>query len=438
MQKVIKDPIHGYIEIDDLAIAIIDTVEMQRLRRIRQLGFSYLVYPGANHTRFEHSLGVYHLICLLLDRLEVAKEEEQELIVASLIHDIGHGPYSHVTEPVIKKITGKSHEDIEDIIFKQEVEVERELEVEVESAKTIAEVLDELSLDKQKIAGYIKGERRAEYGEGERDLSKVLNGEIDVDKMDYLVRDSYYTGVAYGVVDNIRIIQGLDFVNGKVVITEKGILPAEYLLFSRFLMYPTVYKHHTSRIAQLMFSKALEYFIESKSESESDGHIRQYALALRKMDDSEINIALRNAKGYPGEMVKRINKRQLFKRAVYKGINELNEDVAAQLSEEKRRKEIEEEISKRAGVDEKYVILDFQGENGDELKESVAKVVVDKPIQGLQGRERSEREIKSLREVSSLVSMLSQAFRENYKVGVYTPARYREEVKKAAEMVLWP
>lgn len=436
MQKVIKDPIHGYIEIGDLAIAIIDTVEMQRLRRIRQLGFSYLVYPGANHTRFEHSLGVYHLICLLLDRLEVAKEEEQELIVASLIHDIGHGPYSHVTEPVIKKITGNSHEDIEDIIFKQEVEVERELEVEVGSAKTIAEVLDELSLDKQKIAGYIKGERRAEYVESERDLSKVLNGEIDVDKMDYLVRDSYYTGVAYGVVDNIRIIQGLDFVNGKVVITEKGILPAEYLLFSRFLMYPTVYKHHTSRIAQLMFSEALEYFVKSKSESED--HIRQYALALRRMDDSEINIALRNAKGYPEEMVELINKRQLFKRAIYKGINELNEDVAAQLSEEKRRKEIEEEISKRAGVDEKYVILDFQGENGEELKESVAKVVVDKPIQGLQGREQSAREIKSLREVSSLVSMLSQAFRENYKVGVYTPARYREEVKKAAEMILWP
>ncbi len=341
-----------------------------------------------------------------------------------------------MTEPVIKKITGNSHEDIEDIIFKQEVEVERELEVEVGSAKTIAEVLDELSLDKQKIAGYIKGERGAEYVEGERDLSKVLNGEIDVDKMDYLVRDSYYTGVAYGVVDNIRIIQGLDFVNGKVVITEKGILPAEYLLFSRFLMYPTVYKHHTSRIAQLMFSKALEYFVKSKSESED--HIRQYALALRRMDDSEINIALRNAKGYPEEMVELINKRQLFKRAVYKGINELNDDVAAQLSEEKRRKEIEGEISKRADVDEKYVILDFQGEQGDELKESVAKVVVDKPIQGLQGREQSAREIKSLHEVSSLVSMLSQAFRENYKVGVYTPARYREEVKKAAEMVLWP
>nr|QNO53227.1 hypothetical protein HNLOENAD_00027 [Methanosarcinales archaeon ANME-1 ERB6] len=414
MQKVIKDPIHGYIEIDDLAIAIIDTVEMQRLRRIRQLGFSYLVYPGANHTRFEHSLGVYHLICLLLDRLEVAKEEEQELIVASLIHDIGHGPYSHVTEPVIKKITGKSHEDIEDIIFKQEVEVEAK--VEVESAKTIVEVLDELSLDKQRIAGYIKGERMAEYVEGERDLSKVLNGEIDVDKMDYLVRDSYYTGVAYGVVDNIRIIQGLDFVNGKVVITEKGILPAEYLLFSRFLMYPTVYNHHTSRIAQLMFSKALEYFIESKSED--------YALALRNMDDSEINIALRNTKGYPKEMMERINERRLFKRAVYTGINELSEGVAEELSGEKGRREVEEEISKRAGVDEKYILLDFQGEKEAELKESAAKVVVG-------------NEFRSLREVSSLVSMLSRVFRENYKVGVYTPEKYREEVKKAAEVILW-
>jgi HD superfamily phosphohydrolase len=103
MRKVIRDPIHGYIEIDELVIAIIDTVEMQRLRRIRQLGFSYLVYPGANHTRFEHSLGTYHLMNVLLSRLGVAKEEEKELLVASLIHDIGHAPYSHVTEPLTRK-----------------------------------------------------------------------------------------------------------------------------------------------------------------------------------------------------------------------------------------------------------------------------------------------------------------------------------------------
>ena len=413
MRKVIRDPIHGYIEIDELAIEIIDTVEMQRLRRIRQLGFSYLVYPGANHTRFEHSLGTYHLMNVLLDTLGVSKEEEKELLVASLIHDVGHGPYSHATESVIKKITGRSHEDVEDVIFEPMKEKNKE-------ATTIAEVLEEHRMDKRKIMGYIKGER-AEYG-GEMEFSKILNGEIDVDKMDYLVRDSYYTGVAYGVVDNIRLIQGLDFVNGSLVITEKGILPAEYLLFSRFLMYPTVYNHHTSRIAQLMFLKAVEHFIESECRSED--YCRQYALTLRKMDDSEIIIALRNAKGYPAEMMERINERRLFKRAVYTGINELSEGVA-------------EELSKKAGVAEKYVIVDFQGQKEEELKESAAKVVVGKPLQGLRGRGQSPRKFKSLREVSSLVSMLSQVFRENYKVGVYTLEKNREEVKRAAETVLW-
>ncbi len=430
MRKAIRDPIHGYIEIDDLAIAIIDTVEMQRLRRIRQLGFSYLVYPGANHTRFEHSLGVYHLTNVLLDMLEVEKEEEKELLVASLIHDIGHGPYSHVTEPLIKKLTGKSHEDIEDIIFVQNAEAES-------SATRIAEVLEEHCLDKRKIISYIKGEKVEGSNSDERDFSRILNGEIDVDKMDYLVRDSYYTGVAYGVVDNMRLIQGLDFFKGSLVITEKGILPAEYLLFSRFLMHPTVYNHHTNRIAQLMLLKALEDFIESKSESESESESEDYALELREMDDSAVNNSLRNAKGYPEEIMERINERRLFKRAVYTGINGLSEGVVAQLSEEKRRREVEEEISKRAGVDEKYVLLDFQGEKEAELKESAAKVVVSKSLQGLRGRGQSAREIKRLREVSSLVSMLSRAFRENYKVGVYTPEKYREEVRKAAEVILW-
>lgn len=426
MRQVIRDPIHGYIEIDELAIEIIDTVEMQRLRRIRQLGFSYLVYPGANHTRFEHSLGTYHLMNVLLDTLGVSKEEEKELLVASLIHDVGHGPYSHATESVIKKVTGRSHEDVEDVIFEHVKEKKKEV-------TTIAEVLEEHRMDKRKIMGYIKGER-AEYG-GEMDFSKILNGEIDVDKMDYLVRDSYYTGVAYGVVDNIRLIQGLDFVNGSLVITEKGILPAEYLLFSRFLMYPTVYNHHTSRIAQLMFLKAVEHFIESECQSEN--YCGQNALALRKMDDSEIIIALRNAKGYPAEMMERINERRLFKRAVYTGINELSEGVAEELNEERRIREVEAEISKKAGVAEKYVIVDFQGQKEEELKESEAKVVVGKPLQDLRGREQSTREFKSLREVSSLVSMLSRVFRENYKVGVYTLEKNREAVKRAAEAILW-
>ena len=423
MRKVIRDPLHGYIELDELACSIIDTVEMQRLRRIRQLGFSYLVYPGANHTRFEHSLGTYHLMNVLLDRLGMARDADEELIVASLIHDVGHGPYSHVTEPLIQKFTGASHEDIGYVLSTDGEVKERDSEP---SAPTIAEVVEAYRLDRRKIQSYIKGERTG--NRTSRDISRILNGEIDVDKMDYLVRDSYYTGVAYGVVDNMRLIQGLDFFNGELVITDKGILPAEYLLFSRFLMHPTVYNHHTSRIAQLMFLSALEAFINAECESESE--LKDKVAALRMMDDAEISTILRNAEGYPKEMMTRINERRLFKRAIYAKINTLDAAVAEELRDERVRSEIEAEISRRAGVDKKYVLLDFQSRECEELEESEAKVAVNKPLQGL-------RELKSLREVSPLVSMLSRAFHENYKIGVYTPEKYRAEVKNAAEKVLW-
>jgi len=405
MHKLIRDPIHGYIEIDELITALLDTVEMQRLHRIKQLGFSYLVYPGANHTRFEHSLGTYHLMNLILDRFAIAREREQELRVASLIHDVGHGPYSHVIEPVIKKYTGKSHEDIEDIIFSHEDE-----EDECGESTHIADVIDKYHLDRQEILGFIKGDAKGAF-------SKILNGEIDIDKMDYLVRDSFYTGVAYGVVDNMRMIQGLDFFNDQLVITEKGLLPAEYLLFSRFLMYPSVYSHHTTRIAQLMFSRAVESLIES-SPSPLD-----YALALRVMDDYEIDTTLRNAGGYPEEMITRINERRLFKRALYIQLNMLEENLMEELREESRVRELEMEISKRAGVDEKYLILDVQSDIGAFLKESEAQVAI-------------HNEIRSLSDVSELVKMLNRASYDFRRLGIYTPMRYRAAVKRAAEAIL--
>lgn len=416
MKQVIRDPLHGYIAFDELARAIIDTVEMQRLRRIRQLGFSYLVYPGANHTRFEHSLGTYHLMNLVLDRLEVAKGEEQELLAAALIHDVGHGPYSHVTEPLIRKYTGKGHEQIEDCLVHHEPDSSARSEAEL-PVRRIVDVLEAYCLDPHKLLSYLRGERPEPRQP--RDLARILNGEIDVDKMDYLVRDSYYTGVAYGVVDNIRLIRGLDFSNQELVITEKGIPPAEYLLFSRFLMHPTVYNHHTSRIAQVMFVHALEAFIHAQPDMPPE----ECAQALRTMDDAAITIALRDTAGYPQELMRRIDERQLFKRAVYAGVNELDPQVVADLQHEQNQAEIAAEISARAGVEQRYVLLDVQQPKQEVLEVSAATVLLG-------------NELKRLREVSSLVAMLSREFEQQYKIGVYTPERYRGEVKKAAEAVL--
>jgi len=169
-----------------------------------------------------------------------------------------------------------------------------------------------------------------------------------------------------------------------------------------------------------MFARAVEHYINSEPSSS------QYELALRKMDDSEMDVTLRTADGYPREMMERINERRLFKRAVYTGVINLEESVVEDLSTGNRVRELEREISRKAGVDEKYVIIDFQDDKEDVLKESEARVII-----------RGEQSTKSLREVSELVSMLSRVFRENSKLGVYTPGKYRDAVKKAAERVLW-
>jgi HD superfamily phosphohydrolase len=172
--KVIRDPVHDYIEIDELALSLIDSPEVQRLRRIRQLGFSNLVYPGANHTRFEHSLGVYHLTRQLASQVD--EQQQKELLAAALLHDIGHGPFSHATEDIIEKYTRKSHDSVGELLKKS----------------TIADVLKEHGLSPISIAAHIRGETYP---------GQILSSEIDVDKMDYLVRDAHYTGVAFGLVD---------------------------------------------------------------------------------------------------------------------------------------------------------------------------------------------------------------------------------------------
>ncbi|RPJ30405.1 MAG: HD domain-containing protein, partial [Planctomycetaceae bacterium] len=168
----IRDPIHGYIEIRPCIERLLDTHIVQRLRNIKQLGWTNLVYPGSNHTRFEHSLGTYYLASRVASELSEAERTEVE--IAALLHDIGHGPYSHDCEEVIEKYTRRSHSDVKFLLEKEE----------------IATILDELGISQTTIASQIEGKTK---------LGQVVNGTLDVDRMDYLVRDAYYTGVSYGM-----------------------------------------------------------------------------------------------------------------------------------------------------------------------------------------------------------------------------------------------
>ncbi len=382
--KVVKDPIHGYILLDELALGLIDTPEVQRLRRIRQLGLSNFVYPGANHTRFEHSLGTLHLIDQLLDQLQVTGLERDEVRAAALLHDIGHGPFSHATEGLILQHTGKSHDDVEELL----------------SNGAIADVLKAHLLDPVRIAQLIKGDTPC---------GQLINSEIDVDKMDYLVRDAHYTGVAYGTIDYVRLIHEMEFCEGQLVIREGGIQAAESLLVSRFLMHPTVYYHHVSRIAEAMFAHAIDEIIRSGLDP----------VELSRMDDYALMALLRSSKGYSKEICARMDNRRLFKRALYVGKDSVNVERMLKLRDEARK--VESEIAKESGVPEGHVLLDIP--KRPEMIEMKARIMVN-------------GEMKRLDEISHLVRILVDAQWDNWKLGVYAPEEHKEKVGGAASTIL--
>ncbi len=234
--KIFNDPIYGFISIPNALIYdLIQHPYFQRLRRISQMGLSYLVYPGANHTRFHHALGCMHIMQKAVDVLRfkgvsISTEEENALYIAILLHDIGHGPFSHAMESSI--VEDVHHEAISLLLMNQ-------LNVEFNG---------QLSLAIQ----VFKGEYHREF------MLQLISSQLDMDRMDYLKRDSFYSGVAEGNVNSERLIQMMNVVDDVLVIEEKGIYSVEKFLMSRRLMYWQVYLHKTSLVAELILTKVLK------------------------------------------------------------------------------------------------------------------------------------------------------------------------------------
>ncbi len=376
--KVIRDPVHDHIELDDLALSLIDSPLVQRLRRIRQLGFSNLVYPGANHTRFEHSLGVYHLTRMLIPQVE--EHRQKELLAAALLHDVGHGPFSHATEHLIKCYTKRKHDDVEALLRKGEV----------------SDVLRDNSISISVVGSHIRGETS---------IGQIINSEIDADKMDYLVRDAHYTGVAFGLIDHVRLIHEIKFRENRLVLDIGGLQAAESLLVSRFLMHPTVYFHHVSRIAESMCTHAALYMIENEGLKPA---------VLQRMDDAELMMKMKGSKGYAADIAARLDERRLFKRALYAGFDSLDSDA---LKFRNNMRRVENEIAESAGIEPGYVIVDIP--ERPHLIEMKAQVLVN-------------GKMTSLDKASSLVAALEKAQTDNWRLGVFTPAQFREKVGKLA------
>jgi uncharacterized protein len=247
IRKIINDPVYGFITIDDpLVFKVIAHPFYQRLRRIHQMAFAHLVYPGAVHTRLHHSLGAYHLMSNALHELknkgaDISADEETAAKVAILLHDIGHGPFSHALENIL--IRDVRHETISILIMRI---LNKEMDGQLEKAIAI-----------------FTNQYHKPF------LHQLISGQLDVDRMDYLTRDSFFTGVSEGVIGYDRILKMLCVHNGELVVEEKAIYSIEKFLVARRLMYWQVYLHKTALCAEKMLVKIIQRAKELISRGEA-------------------------------------------------------------------------------------------------------------------------------------------------------------------------
>ena len=324
-RKIINDPVYGFITIEDEFIyKIISHPFYQRLRRIHQMAMALLVYPGAVHTRLHHSLGAYHLMCNAIHELKskgvvVTPEEEQAVKIAILLHDIGHGPYSHALEKILIKNT--SHEKISLLLMQK--------------------MNDQFDGKLQMAIDIFTNKYPKKF------LHQLVSGQLDMDRMDYLIRDSFFTGVSEGVIGYDRIIKMLTVHNGELMVEEKGIHSIEKFLVSRRFMYWQVYLHKTVLSAEKMLVKIIERAREIKAKSPSkvfniflneefkESNIEKYLDDFCSLDDYDVLFSIKSWMNHPDKVLsilcKSIINRHLLK------IKYSAREISKEISSEKKK-----------------------------------------------------------------------------------------------------
>lgn len=290
MFKSIQDPVWGYLEVPEGMDKIIDTSDFQRLHGIKQLGMCYLVFPGAVHTRFQHSIGTMHLASEFGMRLKT--NHPRELAAAALLHDVGHFPLSHSFESYFEKTLGKSHEDVSADIIGGNV-----------GDGSVRDALLTIHIDPDMVIDIIHGRDENLAME-----SSIISGPLDADEMDYLMRDSYFTGAGNTSFSIRRLIDIIQTDGRTLYVEDKGLTSVESVLISRLLMHKSVYFHKTVRIAQKMIEMALKKF---SGDPASLFRMNDYLFLEKLSQDSECR-----------EMMNRIFRRQLYKVVYSREYNE--------------------------------------------------------------------------------------------------------------------
>lgn len=409
--KVVNDAVHGAIRIEGAVLELMDTLELQRLNAIRQLGLTYLTFPGANHSRIEHSLGVYHLANRIAKNLGLDKAESNLVCCAALLHDVGHGPFSHTLEHVINEILGMDHmEFTERIIIGEEDNVLEDDRKAFSDVKRIPDILESHEIEPREVAELIRGT-------GENRLGHIIHSTIDVDQIDYLLRDAHYTGVAHGIIDVDRLVETLAMHENSLVIDKKGVAAVEGLLVARALMFSSVYFHKTVRIAEMMMARAVEYSEKNLT-------------SVRKMVDAELMSWLLEQGGLQRSVALMLKYRQLYKK-----VYELDEDQLDDegrkglnaLNEPSKRKALESKIGEASGAPPGSVIVDVPRSELDMSEPRLNRVDL---------RIFDEGETFELESLSPLGKALKSRRTSDWCLMVSADKRYRDSVNGVVEKVV--
>ncbi|MEM1540018.1 MAG: HD domain-containing protein [Candidatus Bathyarchaeia archaeon] len=407
----IKDPVHGYVYITKEEKEIIDSYPVQRLRRLRQLAGAEYVYPGANHTRFEHSIGVMYLAGKVIENPSVSQlisEEEAEAVrIAGLLHDVGHGPFSHVFEHLLTKKLNKTHEDITAWIIKNS-----ELRDFLANFGYRAEDIAELAVGSLSVSG-------------KAFLNQIVRSSIDVDKLDFVVRDTYHTGAEYGFVDVFRLIHTFDVLDGNLAVDIGALSTLESFIIARIESFKSIYFHRVGRAAQIMLAIALE-----KADEELGLSAFKTPEEYLAMDDYTIWTVLKNCKK-SGPIIRDLERRRMLKCAYEQTFYVKDKTVSNIFSAEEFRNQIRNKIAKGAKVDPDAIIIDVPTVPSVPYHHSMFMEPMEIPV--FSKTRDGKKEVKKLSEISGIFEVLKGFINI---LRVYTDEKNRGRVAEAASKIL--
>jgi hypothetical protein len=402
----IIDPIHDFVRVYDNELKIIDTPIFQRLRRIRQLSGAHLIYPGAQHTRFEHSLGVMHIASMagqaLAEKGIISFDDIQNLRLAGLLHDIGHGPFSHLFEEIFEEKRKISHEDLgRDIILKTE----------------IGDIISKNGFDKKLVTKLAFGDSKLQF------MNEVISGALSADIMDYLLRDGYFTGAEHAKIDHHRLTHSLDVYKNKLALDKSSLVNFETMMISRYQMFKAVYFHKTVRAGEVMLLEAMDL---------AEGELGLSSMNLDEYLQLSDDVILAKLLNLPEHNSKLKASKKIatdyLNRNLFKSVFEST--LTGKAITKKRMQELREEVSKKSKIDINEIFVDSSNTPSIPLspskKESKSIILLEND-----GNKTIAKEI--LISQIQLVSVMSGFMKI---LRVYTPAKNRKKVEMAAKSIL--